>query len=216
MNLHTPYFTLIFDLNMFTSSVTREHYKKRGSVVLKVSEICWSPVSSTNKLQRWEINTICHKKAVWYLYTEELLLLSRRSHLCSYRYPRSLHIICLIISSINMTVVNQLITFQFFFSLFDKAAESRLKWCNSMQTWNLRNKPEGFVVAVGLGGLGVTCLPRDPRFAVSNPVEVDGFFQEVKTLSTGPPIGTLGWRSRVDFRLVKEPQAWKNKPLSKI
>ena len=26
---------------------------------------------------------------------------------------------------------------------------------------------------VGLGGLGVTCLPRDPRFAGSNPAEFD-------------------------------------------
>ena len=29
---------------------------------------------------------------------------------------------------------------------------------------------------VGLGGLGVTCSSRDPRFAGSNPAEVDGFF----------------------------------------
>ena len=29
---------------------------------------------------------------------------------------------------------------------------------------------------VGLGGLGVTCSPRVPRFAGSNPTEVDGFF----------------------------------------
>ena len=27
-----------------------------------------------------------------------------------------------------------------------------------------------------VGGLGVTCSPRDPRFAGSNPTEVDGFF----------------------------------------
>ena len=33
---------------------------------------------------------------------------------------------------------------------------------------------------VGLGGLKVTCSPRDPKFAGSNPAEVDGFFQEVK------------------------------------
>ena len=39
---------------------------------------------------------------------------------------------------------------------------------------------------VGLGGLGVTCSPRDPRFAGSNPAEVDGFFQDVKILSTSP------------------------------
>ena len=33
---------------------------------------------------------------------------------------------------------------------------------------------------VGLGGLGVTCSPRDPRFAGSNSTEVDEFFQGVK------------------------------------
>ena len=37
---------------------------------------------------------------------------------------------------------------------------------------------------VGHGGLGVTCLSRDPRFSGSNPAEVDGFFQDVKILST--------------------------------
>ena len=48
---------------------------------------------------------------------------------------------------------------------------------------------------VGLGGLGVMCLPKDPRFAGSNPAEVDGFFQDVKILSTSPQGGTL--KSRV-------------------
>ena len=46
-------------------------------------------------------------------------------------------------------------------------------------------------IDVGLGGLGVTCSPRDSRFASSNPTEVDGFFQDVKILSTSPPGGTL-------------------------
>ena len=42
-------------------------------------------------------------------------------------------------------------------------------------------------------------------------------FQDVKILSTSPPGGTLGKESRVwDYWLVKEPQAWKNRPLSKI
>ena len=45
---------------------------------------------------------------------------------------------------------------------------------------------------VGLGGLGVMCSPRDPRFAGSNAAEVDGFFQGVK-MSTSPPGGTLSW-----------------------
>ena len=44
---------------------------------------------------------------------------------------------------------------------------------------------------VGLGGVGVTCSPRVPRFAGSNPA--DGFFQDVKILSTSPPGGTLSW-----------------------
>ena len=39
---------------------------------------------------------------------------------------------------------------------------------------------------VSLGGLGVTCSPRDPRFAGSNLSEVDGFFQDVKIMSTSP------------------------------
>ena len=46
-------------------------------------------------------------------------------------------------------------------------------------------------------GLGVTCSPRDPRFAGSNPAEVDGFFQDVKILNTSPPGGNLSWGSRV-------------------
>ena len=53
------------------------------------------------------------------------------------------------------------------------------------------------VIIVGLGGLGLTCSPRDPRFAGSNPTEVDEFFQDVKILSTSPPGGTLSWGSRV-------------------
>ena len=44
---------------------------------------------------------------------------------------------------------------------------------------------------VGLGGLGVTCSPQNPRFAGSNPAEVDGFFQDVKILSTSFLGGTL-------------------------
>ena len=36
-----------------------------------------------------------------------------------------------------------------------------LQWCHQL---------------VGLGGLGVTCSPRDQWFAGSHPAEVDGFF----------------------------------------
>ena len=35
----------------------------------------------------------------------------------------------------------------------------------------------GWLFLVGLGGLGVTCSPRDPRFVSSDPAEVDGFFR---------------------------------------
>ena len=47
------------------------------------------------------------------------------------------------------------------------------------------------VEVVGFGGLVVMCLPRDPRFADSNPAEVDGFSWDVKILSTSPPGETL-------------------------
>ena len=39
---------------------------------------------------------------------------------------------------------------------------------------NLKKKLN--ILHVGLGGLGVTCSSRDPRFADSNPTEVNGFF----------------------------------------
>ena len=45
--------------------------------------------------------------------------------------------------------------------------------------------------------IGLTCSPRDPRFTGSNPAEVDGFFQDVKVLSTSTLGGTLNWGSRV-------------------
>ena len=50
---------------------------------------------------------------------------------------------------------------------------------------------------VDLGGLGVTCSPRDQRLAGSYPAEVDGFFRDVKILSTSSPGGTLNWGSHV-------------------
>ena len=53
------------------------------------------------------------------------------------------------------------------------------------------------ITNVDLGGLGIMCSPSDPRFAASNPAEVDGFFQDVKILSSSPPGGTLSWGSRV-------------------
>ena len=56
------------------------------------------------------------------------------------------------------------------------------------------NNPPGSIsneFVVGLGGLSVSCSPRDPRFAGSNPAKVDGFFQDRKILSTSPPGGTL-------------------------
>ena len=52
-------------------------------------------------------------------------------------------------------------------------------------------------IILGLGGLGETYSPRDPKFAGTNLAEVDGFFQDVKILSTSPPGGTLSWGSRI-------------------
>ena len=53
----------------------------------------------------------------------------------------------------------------------------------SMDFFSGFKNPEGLsAVGVGHGGLGVTCSPRDPKFASSNPVEVDGFFHDVKIL----------------------------------
>ena len=49
------------------------------------------------------------------------------------------------------------------------------------------------ITRAGGVGLGVTWSPQDPRFAGSNPAEVDGFFQDVKILSTSPWGGTLSW-----------------------
>ena len=53
------------------------------------------------------------------------------------------------------------------------------------------------IIMVGLGGVGVPCSTRDPRFAGSNPTEVDGFFQDIKILSTTPSGATLSLGSRV-------------------
>ena len=36
------------------------------------------------------------------------------------------------------------------------------------------------LITVGLGGLGVTCSPRDPRFVGSNPAQVDGSTIDLK------------------------------------
>ena len=49
------------------------------------------------------------------------------------------------------------------------------------------------MLLVGLGGLEVTCSPRDTKFTGSNPAEVDVFFQEVKILSTVLREGLLSW-----------------------
>ena len=48
---------------------------------------------------------------------------------------------------------------------------------------------------VGLGGLGVTCSPRDPRVQIW--LRSMDFFQDVTILSTRPPGGALKWGSRV-------------------
>ena len=51
------------------------------------------------------------------------------------------------------------------------------------------------ILFFSLGDLGVTYLPQDPRFTGSDPSEVNGFFQDVKILSTTPSSGTLSHES---------------------
>ena len=71
-----------------------------------------------------------------------------------------------------------------------------------------------------------SCRPRwSQGNVIASRSKVRGFisgwsrwiFQDLKILSTSSPGETLSWGCRVrDFRLVKEPQAWKNRPVSKI
>ena len=64
-------------------------------------------------------------------------------------------------------------------------------------------------------GLGVTCSPRDPRFAGSNPAEVDGFFSGRKNpehKSSGRDFRPWVW----DHKVVTKPNVWKNRLLGKI
>ena len=49
------------------------------------------------------------------------------------------------------------------------------------------------IIIVGLGGLRLTCLPRDPRFTGSNAAEVNGFFSGCKNPEQKS--------SRMDFKL---------------
>ena len=70
---------------------------------------------------------------------------------------------------------------------------------------------------VGLGSLGVTCSPRDPRFAGLNLAQVDEFFQDVKILSTSPPGGILSCDPESEISgSLKNLKPEKNRPLSKI
>ena len=57
------------------------------------------------------------------------------------------------------------------------------------------------MVYILFGGLGVTCPPRDPRFAGTNQAGVDGFFQDVKILNPSPPGGTLSRGSQISGSL---------------
>ena len=63
------------------------------------------------------------------------------------------------------------------------------------------------------GGLGVKCSPRDPRFAGSNPAEVDEFFQDVKLLSSGRDFKLGGLESEISVSLknLKSEKIGENK-----
>ena len=64
---------------------------------------------------------------------------------------------------------------------------------------------------LGLGDLGVTWPPRDPRFAGSNPAEVDEFFQDK---SSGRDF-KLGVPSLKISGSLKNLKPEKNRPLRK-
>ena len=55
------------------------------------------------------------------------------------------------------------------------------------------------ILIFGLGGLGITCLPRDPRFAGSNPAEVDGLFQ-YKSSGRDSRLGVPSQRFKAGYR----------------
>ena len=89
-------------------------------------------------------------------------------------------------------------------------------WISSVNLWTHTILPRIFNGSRTRWSWGNMVASRS-KVRGSNTTEVDGFFQDLKILSTSPPRGTLSWGSRVwDFRLVKEPQTWKNRPLSKI
>ena len=62
----------------------------------------------------------------------------------------------------------------------------------------IRNIELSYADIVGLGSLWVTCS-RDPRFASSNPAEVDECFQGFKILTPCPPGETLRRESWVKY-----------------
>ena len=53
-----------------------------------------------------------------------------------------------------------------------------------------------------LSSLRVMCTPRDPKFAGSNPAEVDGFFQDIKILSISPLGGNKLWVPSLTFQAL--------------
>ena len=87
-----------------------------------------------------------------------------------------------------MSVCVCVCVFMFLFSAFKAHCFELVLWEAAL----VRSPVEGgfSISVVGLGGLGVTCSLRGPSFAGSNPAEVNGFFQDVKILSTSPPRGS--------------------------
>ena len=98
--------------------------------------------------------------------------------------------------------------------VFDSHTSTILKvdyvW-NSLRIWKLKyikqshRRPRGNMLA------------SRSKFRRAKPDWGRWIFSWRKNLFTSPPGGTLGWGSQVwDFWLAKEPQAWKNRPVSKI
>ena len=77
-------------------------------------------------------------------------------------------------------------------------SEVNTRWLGPGPDWAVDSKDFMLYCKIQLDVIFMSCFPsQDPRFAGSNPAEVDVFPQDVKILSTSPPGGTLSWGSRV-------------------
>ena len=84
-----------------------------------------------------------------------------------------------------------------YFNIFTGTPEEKRPLGRPRRRWEDNIRKDLKEIGVGLSGLGVTSSPRDPKFAGSNPGEVDEFFQDVKILSISHPGGSLSLGSGI-------------------